>query len=54
MKNLNIFVVKNILEANKPTDINEEIKRLLIHELDNNYGNSKTPASHQQILQTIN
>lgn len=53
MKNLNIFVVKNILEANKPTDINEEIKRLLIHELDNNYGNSKTPAPATQ-LQYVN
>lgn len=54
MKNLNIFVVKSILEDTKPTDINEEIKRNLIYELEK-YGISKSAAPViEQNIQYIN
>jgi hypothetical protein len=55
MKNLNRYVVNQILEDPRPNDMNEEITRNLINELDR-YGYSKTPAISvdQQILQTIN
>ena len=54
MRSLNIFVVKSILEETKPTDINEEIRRNLLNELEN-YGVSKqvNATGDQNIQQMI-
>lgn len=54
LKSLNIFVVRSILQDTKPSDINEEIRRNLLIELDK-YGVSKTSVSNidQNIQQLV-
>jgi hypothetical protein len=53
LRNLNIFVVKSIIDEGKSTDINEEIKRNLLNEIDR-YGISKASSTNiDQNLQQI-
>ena len=53
LRNLNIFAVRSIIEQAKSTDINEEIKRNLVNEIDK-YGISKSstaiPDQNTQLL----
>ncbi len=53
LRNLNIFAVRSIIEQAKSTDINEEIKRNLVNEIDK-YGISKSstaiPEQNTQLL----
>jgi hypothetical protein len=49
IKYLNLFVVKNILEVMKPTDINQEIKRNIITALDEMSKKQSRTTNEQQI-----
>jgi hypothetical protein len=49
LRNLNLFVTQNITETMNPNEINDEIKRNLLSEIDR-YGISKTAANNDQDL----